>query len=151
MNAEGTATALVLCKEPTEHAKFWGRALFAIDRDDNVDGRRQAAARSVPTLQIYFPFTLFLMFPAASVNKIISAASPSSCSATKDFKSALNVAGVVFIHYITALCVLLSCSCSALRLQLTVNILQGCHEGLRFWESHFVSRPRFGCIKGRGF
>ena len=50
MNAEGTATALVLCKEPPGHAKFWGQALFAIDRDDNVDGRRQAAARSVPTL-----------------------------------------------------------------------------------------------------
>ncbi len=41
------------------------------------------------------------------MNKIISNASPASCSATKDFKSALNVAGVVFIHYITALCVLL--------------------------------------------
>jgi hypothetical protein len=44
---------------------------------------------------------------AALVNKIISNAAPASCSATKDFKSALNVAGVVFIHYITALCVLL--------------------------------------------
>jgi len=47
--------------------------------------------------------------------------------------------------------VLLSCSCSALPLKLTVNVLQGGHEGLRFRESHFVSRPRLGCIKGRGF
>lgn len=41
--------------------------------------------------------------PQSLVNKIISNAAPPSCSATKDFKSALNVAGVVFIHYITAL------------------------------------------------
>ena len=56
------------------------------------------------------PFVFFLILPTALVNKIISTAAPPSCSATKDFKSALNVAGVVFIHYITALCVLFSCS-----------------------------------------
>jgi hypothetical protein len=51
------------------------------------------------------PFhSLDLLIPlTAIVNKIISNAAPPSCSATKDFKSALNVAGVVFIHYITAL------------------------------------------------
>jgi hypothetical protein len=47
--------------------------------------------------------SLHLMSLAALVNKIISSAAPPSCSATKDFKSALNIAGVVFIHYITAL------------------------------------------------
>ncbi len=57
--------------------------------------------------QIPCGFLSILTAFTALVNKIISNASPASCSATKDFKSALNVAGVVFIHYITALCVLL--------------------------------------------
>jgi hypothetical protein len=59
----------------------------------------------VPNLQFHVVFLSILTALAALVNKIISNAAPPSCSATKDFKSALNVAGVVFIHYITALCV----------------------------------------------
>ena len=102
----------------------------------------------VPNLQLHVVFLSILTALAALVNKIISNAAPPSCSATKDFKSALNVAGVVFIHYITALCVSVAVFFT---LQFIKNVLQSIREGFRFWQSDFVPRSRFGCFERRGF